>query len=62
MAAIGASTGGFTDCLLTARHASMPSTWAMGSWPGPCVQDPRVVVMERTNARYVEALPGPSRW
>ena len=32
---IGASTGGFTDCMLkTGRRRFTPWTWAMGSWPG----------------------------
>ena len=34
---IGASTGGFTDCMLqTARPRSMPLTSATGSLPGVC--------------------------
>ena len=31
---IGASTGGFTDCMLQRRY--MPWMWAMGSWIGSC--------------------------
>ena len=35
---IGASTGGFTDCMLqTARSRSTPSMWATASWRGACV-------------------------
>jgi 23S rRNA (cytidine1920-2'-O)/16S rRNA (cytidine1409-2'-O)-methyltransferase len=55
---VGASTGGFTDCLL--QHGALKVYaidvgygilhWKMRS-------DPRVVVMERTNARHVESLP-----
>ena len=31
---IGASTGGFTDCLLSrGRSVSMPWMWDTGSWP-----------------------------
>ena len=57
---IGASTGGFTDCLLQAGAARV---YAVDVGHGILDQrlrnDPRVVVMEETNARYVEALPEP---
>lgn len=57
---VGACTGGFTDVLL-ARGASRVYAVDVGygqlDWR--LRQDPRVVVMERTNARYVEALPEP---
>lgn len=52
---VGASTGGFTDCMLQqgARHV-----WAMdvgyGQLDWKLRQDSRVTVMERTNARYME--------
>lgn len=55
---VGASTGGFTDCLL--RHgASKVYTIDVGQgildWK--LRQDQRVVVMEGTNARYLKKLP-----
>lgn len=57
---VGASTGGFTDCLLQ-RGAS--KVYAIdvgyGQLAYPLRTDPRVVVMERTNARYLESLPEP---
>lgn len=57
---LGASTGGFTDCLLQRGAAKVFAidvgygqlAWSMRS-------DDRVVVMERTNARHLEALPAP---
>lgn len=55
---VGASTGGFTDVLL--RHGAQ-TVYAVDVGYGQLAwtlrQDPRVVVMERTNFRYVEALP-----
>ncbi len=57
---IGASTGGFTDCLLQ-RGASR--VYAIDVGRGQLDirlrREPRVVVMERVNARYLEALPEP---
>jgi len=55
---VGASTGGFTDCLLqngAARVFALDVGY--GQLAYSLRQDPRVVVLERTNARYVEALP-----
>ncbi|MFH1084815.1 MAG: TlyA family RNA methyltransferase [Chloroflexota bacterium] len=55
---VGASTGGFTDCLLQAgalRVYAIDVGYGQLSWS--LRQDPRVVVMERTNARYLERLP-----
>jgi 23S rRNA (cytidine1920-2'-O)/16S rRNA (cytidine1409-2'-O)-methyltransferase len=57
---LGASTGGFTDCLLQHGAAKVYTIdvgkgilhWKLRS-------DPRVVIMEETNARYVESLPEP---
>lgn len=57
---LGSSTGGFTDCLL--QHGAVrvyavdvgtnQLDWSLRT-------DPRVVAMEQTNARYLEALPEP---
>lgn len=58
VADVGASTGGFTDCLLqrgAARVYAIDVGYGQLDWR--LRQDPRVVVMERTNARYLEALP-----
>jgi len=57
---VGASTGGFTDCLLqrgAARVYAIDVGYGQLAWK--LRQDQRVVVMERTNARYLEALPEP---
>jgi 23S rRNA (cytidine1920-2'-O)/16S rRNA (cytidine1409-2'-O)-methyltransferase len=55
---VGASTGGFTDCLL--QHGAV-KVYAIDVGKGilhwKIRNDPRVVVMESTNARLVEALP-----
>lgn len=54
---VGASTGGFTDCLL--QHGAV-KVYAIdvgkGQLDWKLRQDARVVVMEETNARYVVAL------
>nr|NJM03724.1 TlyA family RNA methyltransferase [Desulfobacula sp.] len=51
---IGASTGGFTDCLL---HYGAAKVYAVdvgyGQLDWTLRQDPRVVVIERTNIRYL---------
>ena len=57
---VGASTGGFTDCLLTYGAARVYAVdvghgqlaWALRN-------DPRVVVMEHTNIRHLTGLPEP---
>lgn len=55
---VGASTGGFTDCLLqrgAARVYAIDVGYGQLDWR--LRHHPRVVVMERTNARYLEQLP-----
>ncbi|RPI99677.1 MAG: TlyA family RNA methyltransferase, partial [Chloroflexi bacterium] len=57
---VGASTGGFTDCLLQHGAARVYAIdVGYGQLDYRLRADPRVVVMERTNARYVEALDEP---
>jgi 23S rRNA (cytidine1920-2'-O)/16S rRNA (cytidine1409-2'-O)-methyltransferase len=57
---VGASTGGFTDCLLQreARHVVAVDV-AYGEFDWRLRNDPRVTVLERTNARALdpESLP-----
>lgn len=57
---VGASTGGFTDCLL--QHGAT-RVYAIdvgyGQLDYSLRVDERVVVIERTNARYLEALAEP---
>jgi 23S rRNA (cytidine1920-2'-O)/16S rRNA (cytidine1409-2'-O)-methyltransferase len=58
----GASTGGFTDVLLqrgAARVYAVDVGYGLIDWR--LRQDPRVVVIERTNIRYLEALPEPTK-
>jgi 23S rRNA (cytidine1920-2'-O)/16S rRNA (cytidine1409-2'-O)-methyltransferase len=57
---VGASTGGFTDCLLQrgARHVyAIDVGYGQLAWK--LQQDPRVTIMDRTNARHVERLAEP---
>jgi 23S rRNA (cytidine1920-2'-O)/16S rRNA (cytidine1409-2'-O)-methyltransferase len=55
---VGASTGGFTDCLLQHGAAKVYAIdVGRGILHWKIRSDPRVVVMEGTNARYVESLP-----
>jgi 23S rRNA (cytidine1920-2'-O)/16S rRNA (cytidine1409-2'-O)-methyltransferase len=57
---VGASTGGFTDCMLQRGAEKVYAIdvgkgilhWKLRNYK-------RVVVMEKTNARYVESLPEP---
>lgn len=57
---VGASTGGFTDCLL---HNGARKVYALDVGRGQLAwtlrNDPRVVVMEQTNIRHVTELPEP---
>ena len=58
---LGASTGGFTDCLLqrgAAKVYAIDVGYGQLAWS--LRQDPRVVVMERTNARLLTSLPDPA--
>jgi len=51
---VGASTGGFTDCLLARGAARVYAVdVGYGQLDQRLREDPRVVVMERTNARYL---------
>jgi 23S rRNA (cytidine1920-2'-O)/16S rRNA (cytidine1409-2'-O)-methyltransferase len=57
---VGASTGGFTDCLLqrgAARVYAIDVGYGQLDWK--LRRDPRVIVLERTNARYLISLPEP---
>ena len=59
---VGCSTGGFTDCLLqhgAARVYAVDVGYGQFDWR--LRQDPRVVLIERTNIRYLErsAIPEP---
>lgn len=57
---IGASAGGFTDCLLQHGAARVYAVdVGRGQLDYRLRQDPRVVVMERVNVRYLEGLPEP---
>jgi 23S rRNA (cytidine1920-2'-O)/16S rRNA (cytidine1409-2'-O)-methyltransferase len=59
---VGASTGGFTDCLLQRGAARVYAVdVGYGQLDQRLRQDPRVVVMERVNARHLssDALPEP---
>jgi 23S rRNA (cytidine1920-2'-O)/16S rRNA (cytidine1409-2'-O)-methyltransferase len=55
---VGASTGGFSDCLLqhgATKIYAVDVGYGVLHWK--LRQDPRVVVMEKTNARFVVGFP-----
>jgi len=55
---VGASTGGFTDCLLQHGAAKVYAIdVGQGILDWKLRQDGRVVVVEKTNARYLNRLP-----
>ncbi|MCS6802594.1 MAG: TlyA family RNA methyltransferase [Chloroflexota bacterium] len=57
---VGASTGGFTDVLLQRGAAKVYAIDVGYGQLAPTLRaDPRVVVLERTNARALHALPEP---
>jgi 23S rRNA (cytidine1920-2'-O)/16S rRNA (cytidine1409-2'-O)-methyltransferase len=59
---LGASTGGFTDCLLQNGAARVYAVdVGRGQLAWKLRQDPRVVVMEKTNARFLtpQSFPTP---
>jgi 23S rRNA (cytidine1920-2'-O)/16S rRNA (cytidine1409-2'-O)-methyltransferase len=58
---IGASTGGFTDVLLqrgASRVVAVDVGYGQLAWA--LRQDPRVMVLERVNIRYLDRLPEPA--
>ena len=60
VADVGASTGGFTDCMLqrgAQRVYAIDVGYGQLAWS--LRQNARVIVIERTNARYLETLPEP---
>lgn len=55
---VGASTGGFTDCLLQSGARKVYAIdVGTGQLDWSLRQNPRVIVLEQTNARYLETLP-----
>jgi 23S rRNA (cytidine1920-2'-O)/16S rRNA (cytidine1409-2'-O)-methyltransferase len=59
---VGASTGGFTDCLLQAgARLVIAVDVGYGQLAARLQKDPRVHLLERTNIRYLEASRLPAR-
>ena len=59
---IGASTGGFTDCMLQHGAASVVAVdTGRGQIAARLRSDPRVTMFENTNARFLEAAALPHR-
>ena len=57
---VGASTGGFTDCMLQHGAASVLAVdTGYGQIDARLRADPRVRLLEKTNARYLEAQQVP---
>ncbi len=57
---VGASTGGFTDCLVQYGAARVYAIdVGYGQLDYELRQNPRVITIERTNARYIEKLTEP---
>jgi 23S rRNA (cytidine1920-2'-O)/16S rRNA (cytidine1409-2'-O)-methyltransferase len=57
----GASTGGFTDVLLSRGAASVYAVdVGRGQLLSRLAADPRVIVLDRTNLRHLAQLPGPA--
>jgi 23S rRNA (cytidine1920-2'-O)/16S rRNA (cytidine1409-2'-O)-methyltransferase len=60
---VGASTGGFTDCLLQHGAAKVYAVdVGYGQLHDKLRRDERVINMERTNARSVTSFPSRSTW
>ncbi len=60
---VGASTGGFTDCLLqhgASRVYAVDVGYGVLEWK--IRNDPRVVVMEKHNARYIKGFEDHIAW
>ncbi len=59
---VGSSTGGFVDCLLQNGAAKVYSVdTAYGELAWKLRNDPKVIVMERTNILHLQSLPSPGR-
>ncbi len=60
---VGASTGGFTDCLLQRGAAAVLALdVGYGQLDGRLREDPRVSILERTNVRHFCLEPGAARF